>query len=80
MANEDKMFELMSKMYGEMQEIKTDVKDIKKRVTKIEVAIEDDIKPTIKATLDGYKANSEKLTRIEQEVSKHDEFIMKRIK
>jgi len=32
------------------------------------------------ALFDGYKLNSEKLDRIEAEVSKHEEIIIKRIK
>ncbi len=61
---------------GEMQDLKIEVADIKKRV----IHIENDHGAKLDALFDGYKQNDEKLTRIEAEVSKHDEFIMRRIK
>ena len=36
--------------------------------------------PKIDALFDGYKQNADKLDRIEKEVSKHEEIILRRIK
>lgn len=90
----NKTFELMTKMYAEMQEgfkdvkndisgmkgdisnMKDDINDFKKTV----VNIEQDHGKKLEALFDGYKQNSEQLTRIEDEVSKHEEVILKRVK
>lgn len=87
MNNEDKLFELMSKMYGEMQD---GFKEVNKRIDgadneingikKIVINIENDHGRKLDALFDGYKQNHEKLTRIEREVSKHEEMIWKRVK
>ena len=47
---------------------------------KTNLIIENDIKPKIDVLFDGHKQNTEKLDRIEAEVIKHEEFIIKRIK
>ena len=90
MENE-KLFEFMTKMYSEMKEgfegvnnrldnVESDLADVKKRVVKIEVKLEQDIEPKMEALFDGYKQNSDKLDRIEKEVSKQEEVILRRIK
>lgn len=80
----------MNKMYNEMQGIKTemqgiktevqgiktDVKDVKGRV----INIENDHGKKLNMLFDGYKQNAEKLDRIEKQVSKQEEFILKRVK
>ncbi|MBU3208721.1 hypothetical protein KPL28_03595 [Clostridium algidicarnis] len=90
----DKMFELMEKMYAEMQNgfKKVDVRLNKMdegfdktegKLAKVEdvvLKIEDDHGKKIDALLDGYKQNSEQLARIESEVEKHEEVIIRRIK
>lgn len=94
MTNEEKMFELMTQMYAEIQKgfkqvneridkvegrinkVEDEVKDIKQTVLKIE----HDHGQKLEALFDGYKQNAEQLTRIEEEVKKHDEFILRRIK
>ena len=53
---------------------------LEKEVKKTNFVIEHDIKPKIEILFDGHKQLSDKLDRIEAEVIKHDEFIMKRIK
>lgn len=84
---EDKMFELMSKMYSEMKQnfanvdkrldsIESDVKSLKKDI----IRMENDLKPKVEAALDGYKQHTDVLERIEKEVSRQDEIIMRRIK
>lgn len=81
------MFELMSKMYSEMQEgfkevkseiaeNRNEIKDIKRTV----VNIEHDHGKKLEALFDGYTQNSQKLDRIENEVNKHEEIIVRRIK
>lgn len=42
--------------------------------------IENEHGKSIDALLDGYKQNTEQLNRIEQEVAKHEEVILKRVK
>lgn len=56
--------------------LQTEVSEVKRRV----IHIENDHGAKLDALFDGYKQNSDKLTRIEEEVSKHDEFILQRIK
>lgn len=70
---EDKVFELLTKMYGEFSNkidgIKSNLEDFRQetnsRLTKIETVIENEIKPDIKASLEGYHMVYEKL--MEQE-------------
>lgn len=90
----DKLFELMSKMYGEMQDgfknVDKRFEDVDKRFEEIDnkldriesrvTIIEEDHGKKLDMLFDGYKQNSEKLNRIEKEVSKHEEIILKRIK
>lgn len=78
--NNNDLFELMTKMYGEMQEIKGEINGLKNEVTKTNITIEQDIKPSISALLDGYKQNSEQITRIEKKLDEHDEIIIRRVK
>jgi Sec-independent protein translocase protein TatA len=94
MSNDDKIFELMEKFYGEFSEFKQDMNEFKqdmnefkqetkeelKGIKKTVVNIENDHGNKLKALFDGQKQNAEKLDRIEAEVIKHEEFILKRIK
>ena len=66
----------MQEVKGGIKGLKGEVADIKKRV----IHIENDHGAKLDALFDGYKQNDDKLTRIEAEVSKHDEFILRRIK
>ncbi|MGI6307059.1 MAG: hypothetical protein ACOX1X_00325 [Dethiobacteria bacterium] len=66
----------MTSMETEMADIKADVKFTKETVIKIE----NDHGQKLNALFDGYKLNSEKLERIENEVTKHEEIILKRIR
>ena len=86
---DNEMFDLMTKMYAEMQKgfervngrigklngridkLETEVNDVKKTV----IDIEQNHGDKLSALFDGYKQNSEKLDRIEKEVSKHEEVI-----
>lgn len=64
------------KLTMDMNELKSEIKDIKKTV----VRIENEHGEKLSALFDGYKQNSEKLDRIEEEVSKHEEIIWKRVR
>ena len=47
---EDKIFEFMEKMYADL---KGEIKSVGNQVSKLELSIENGIKPDIKALLDG---------------------------
>ena len=79
---EDKVFDLVEKMYVEMQEgfdgvnkridsLETEVKETKNKI----IVVEEEHGKKLTALFDGYKQNSDKLDRIENEVSKHEEII-----
>ena len=61
--------------YNERQEIITELKDVKKTVIKIE----DEHGKKLSTLFDGYKQNSDVLERVEKEVSKHEEIILRRV-
>ncbi len=61
---------------GDFGSLKEDVGSIRATVAKIEV----EHGQKLSALFDGYVQNSDKLDRIEAEVAKHEEFIIKRIK
>ena len=61
---------------NEFKELKSDVSSIKKIV----LHIEQDHGQKLEALFDGYKQNTEKLNRIEAEVAKHEEVIIRRVK
>ncbi|HEX9059550.1 MAG TPA: hypothetical protein VF941_05165 [Clostridia bacterium] len=76
---DDRMFELMTKMYSEIQEMKADLKETKSDVKKIYSKIENDIEPKLEALFDGYKQtfelgkqNSKRLDEIADKVSKQE--------
>ncbi|QAT40668.1 hypothetical protein [Clostridium sp. JN-9] len=83
----EKLFDLMTKMYADLKagqddlkkEVKSNTENINK-LSKTVLHIEQDHGRKLDALFDGYKQNSEKLTRIEEEVSKHKEIILKRVK
>jgi peptidoglycan hydrolase CwlO-like protein len=72
----DSMDSRMNSMETEMADIKADVKFTKGIVAKIE----NDHGQKLGALFDGYIQNSEKLNRIEVEVSMHEEIILKRLR
>lgn len=87
MIDNEKLFEFMTKMYSEMQEgfkkVNTELSEVKTRLTSVEnivTRIEHDHGQKLQALFDGYKQHTDQLERIEKEVSKHDEFILRRIK
>lgn len=83
----EQLFEFMTKMYGEMQggftEINSRINNLESemRETKNKVIIiEQEHGKKLDTLFDGYKQNSDKLDRIEKEVSKQEEIILRRIK
>lgn len=84
---EDKVFELLTKMYGEftgkIDGLQNDLKEFRKeaadRLIKIETIIENEIKPDIKASLEGYqmvyekqKEQGQQLESIDNKLEKQD--------
>lgn len=60
---------------GRLNNMEGEIKDIKTTAFKIEQEHGD----KLSALFDGYKQNSDKLDRIEKEVSRHEEIILRRI-
>jgi chromosome segregation ATPase len=66
----------VSKLTMDMDELKVEVSSINKTVVKIE----NEHGEKLAALFDGYEQNSNKLDRIEKEVSRHEEVILRRIR
>lgn len=66
----------MDGMQNRMDNMHTEIKDLKKIVMNIET----DHGNKLDALFDGYRQNAARLERIEAQVSKHEEFIIQRIK
>ncbi|MDD4296929.1 MAG: hypothetical protein PHC69_08220 [Ruminiclostridium sp.] len=62
---DDKIFDLMEKMYVDL---KNEIRTVGNQVAKVELIIENDVKPDIKIALERYQAVSEKLTTLEQKI------------
>lgn len=80
---EGKIFELLEKMYDEVQEIKTNMAT-KEDLSKVEKGLKDDIvrfenkmNNNNKALYDGYKLNYEKLGILKEKIYEIDEEIEK---
>lgn len=85
--NDRELLELIATQVGtltnDMKEVKGEMKEVKERVVGLEnrmIKMEDDNHRNFTALFDGYKQNSEQLNRIEKEVSKHEEIILRRVK
>ncbi len=74
---EEKIFELMEKMYsglmGEISSVKQEVKTLGNQVARLE----NDLKPKVEAALDGYKIVFEKLNTLESKVDNINEKVEK---
>lgn len=77
---EEKVLEYLAKLTQDMTEIRQDIKLLTDRVSRIEVKIENDVSPKLTTLFDGWQQHNEQLNRIEEKVSTHEEFIIKRIK
>ena len=70
----DKVDERFSQVDNRMNNLEGEIKDVKNRA-KIEQEHGEKL-----CFIDGYKQNSDKLDRIEKEVSRHEEVILRRIR
>lgn len=65
---DDKVLELLTKMYSEINDrfdrIENDISNVKNEVLKTNIKIENNIIPKIDVLFEGYKQNSEQLSRI----------------
>ncbi len=79
---EDKTFELLTKTYSEFTGFRKEVNEkLDKKADKSDIVrMENDHGQKLQALFDGYKQNTEKLEHIEKEVSRQEEFILRRIK
>jgi len=80
---DEKMFELMEKMYSELQDIKKSVVSNTKKIDNIDkvvLNIEQNHGKKLEALFDVYIQNTEKLNSIENELSKHEEVLLRRAK
>ncbi len=81
MENE-KLFDFMSQMYSEMKDgfkqVNERLAEVESEVKKTNITIENDIMPKIEALFDGHIQNSDKLDRIEKEVNRQDEIILRK--
>lgn len=76
---EDKTFELLEKMYGELLSLKTDVNkrfdgvekrldSVESEIKKLGLTVDGEIKTKIGSLYDGYTANTEKLDVVDDKV------------
>lgn len=74
----ENLFELMEKMYAEMQGIKKDVKGNSNKIDNLEkivLRMEQNHGQKLEALFDGYIQNTQKIDKIERKVSKQEEVI-----
>lgn len=74
---------MLAQLMEGQEEIKIRLGKVENRIENVEntvTKIENEHGKKIDALLDGYKQNTEKLNKIEQEVAKHEEVILKRVK
>lgn len=80
---DDKIFELLEKLYSEVQhgfsKVNTRLDTLEKEVKQLGAKIDGDISPKVEVLLDGYKQNAEAINRIEakledlsEKVDRHD--------
>ncbi|HOA81757.1 MAG TPA: hypothetical protein PKK61_11965 [Defluviitaleaceae bacterium] len=75
--------ELLELIAAKVGELTKNMSEVKSRLTSVEnivTRIENGHGKKLQALFDGYKQHADQLERIEKEVSKHDEFILRRIK
>lgn len=79
MTENNEMFDLLTKMYSEVQGIKSDINGMKSyinvrldnielKVDKTNIIIENDIKPKIESLFDGYKQNTESINALTDKI------------
>jgi len=75
----EQLFEFMTKMYSEMQEMKENIatKDDLAKTNQYIVRLEDKMDTNHKALCDGYKLTYEKLTTLEKKIDEIDDKVEK---
>ncbi len=71
-----KMEEGFNEVNNRIDNLETEVKDTKNKV----IIAEQEQAKNLDVLFDGYKQNADKLDRIEKEVSKHEEIILRRVR
>lgn len=79
MENE-KTFELLDRFYGEFNQFKKETETELKEIKKTVIHIENDHGEKLKALFDGYYQHTDILERIEKEVSRQEEVILRKVK
>lgn len=69
MSNEDKIYNLLEKVYIEVQDTKNRVTNIEQKLTKVELIIENEIRPDIKGL---YDTQSQVLAKLEEHDKRFD--------
>lgn len=76
----DRLEKSQDMLATEVMTVKSKTNEVNSNLTKLAIRIENKIESKISALFEGHKQHTEQLTRIEEQVSKHDEYILKRIK
>lgn len=74
------LLELIATQVGALTKDVSDFKKGQANLEKIVTNIENDHGKKLDVLFDGYKQNTEILNRLEKEVTRHEEFIIRRIK
>lgn len=69
----------ITEMRQDINGLSKEVGSLTQWVTNIEIQVENNISPKITTLFDGWQQNTDQLNRIEEKVSTHEEFIVKRI-
>lgn len=82
-GGQDNIYADLKGIHGEIRDIKKDVKGNSNKIDNLEkivLRMEQDHGQKLEALFDGYIQNSQKIDKIEKEVSKHEEVIYRCIK
>jgi septal ring factor EnvC (AmiA/AmiB activator) len=73
----------LAEVKTELSSVKTDIAEVKTELSSVKaivIKIEHDHGQKLGALFDGHAQNSEKLDRIEAEITRHEEIIMRRVR
>ena len=78
----DARFEVMDERFNDMDARFEQIDEkLDKKADKLDIVrMENEIFPKLEALFDGYQQNSDKLDRIEAQVAKHEEIILRRVR
>ncbi len=79
-ARMDKLENGQDILATEILNLKSTTNAIDTKLSKLSTRIENEIEPKINALFEGHQQHSKQLTRIEEQVNKHEEYILRRIK